>query len=278
MLFTGTGPFYFSIFGFQKINTMRLFFFCLLAGLLTACKSPGKKDPDQAIDDTTRMDNPPVADKFQPVRGTAADVPASIRLKGSVNDLWKWNDARGENIFITTVVAPYDDSRKNEYGEEGQTAELYAYQFVKNDTGYKQLWMLHETELSCPFDITCAFAKDAVTVTDLDADHQAEVTLLYKMACRSDVSPAVMKLLMREGEYAHSLKGLTWVQGGPGEKFTVTEKDACLETLPGYKGTDAETYQTFGRYESEKEFRGAPIEFLYHARQQWMLHVKESFE
>ncbi len=257
---------------------MKCLSFLLLVGLLAACNSSGKKDPNQAMDDTARMDHPPVTDKFEPVKGTAADLPSVLHLKGALQELWKWKDARGENLLITTVVAPYDDTEKNEYGEEGQSAELYAYQYVKADTGYRQLWMVHEKQKACPFDITCAFAKDAVTVTDLDADHLAEVTLLYKMACRSDVSPAVMKLLMQEGETRHALKGLTWVQGSPDEKFIVTEKDACLETLPGYKGTDAELYQTFGRYESEKEFRGAPIEFLYHARQQWMKHVKESFE
>ncbi len=230
------------------------------------------------MDDTARMDQPPIQGKFEPVRGTATDIPPVLHLKGAMQELWKWKDARGENLFITTVVAPYDDSQKNEYGEEGQTAELYAYQYVKTDTGYRQLWMLRETEKSCPFDITCAFAKDAVTVTDLDADHLAEVTILYKMACRSDVSPAVMKLIMHEGETKHSLKGLTWVQGGPEEKFMVTENDACLEKLTGYKGPETDLYKTFGRYESEKEFSGAPIEFINHARQRWMMFVKESFE
>lgn len=252
--------------------------FILLASLLAACNSSGKKDPNQAMDDTARMDQPPAAETFQPVKLSISEIPVKLKVQGTAREAWKWTDARGENYFICSVVTPYDDPRKNEYGEEGQTAELYAYQFVKSDTGYRQLWMLQETEKGCPFDITCAFATDAVTVTDLDEDHLAEVTFLYKMACRSDVSPAVLKLRMHEGETVHALKGLTWVQGGPDEKFTVTEKDACLETLPGYKATDAEIYRTFGRYESEKEFLGAPIEFLYHARQQWILHVKESFE
>lgn len=250
----------------------------LISALLVACNSSGKKDPNRDMDDTARMDNPPVADVFQPVKVTTADVPAELHLKGALQELWKWKDSEGENIFITTTVAPYDDREKNEFGEEGQTAELYAYHYVKKDTGYRQIWYMQESVKACPFDITCVFAKDAVTVTDLDADHIAEVTLLYKLACRSDVSPAMMKLRIHERESEQSLKGLTWVQGGPDEKFTVTEKDACLETLPGYKGTDAEIYQTFGRYETEKEFRGAPIEFLHHSRQQWMRHVKESFE
>ena len=222
------------------------------------------------MDDTTRQ--------FEPVKATERDIPAAIRPPGSLQDIWKWTDASGENLLFTTLVAPFDDPEKDEFGEQGQTAEIYAFRFLRSDTGYQRIWMIHEKQKACPFDITCAFVKDAVTITDLDADRVAEVTLLYRLACRSDVSPAVLKLVMHEGETKYGFTGLSWVQGGPDEKFMVTEKDACLENLPGYRGTDAEMYQTFGRYETEKDFRGAPDEFLSHARGQWMRHVKESFE
>ena len=51
----------------------------------------------------------------------------------------------------------------------------------------------------------CEFIKNAAVVTDLDQDGIAETTVQYKLACRSDVSPALMKLVMHEGEtkYAH---------------------------------------------------------------------------
>lgn len=246
--------------------------------LLAACNSSSKKDPAQKMDDTARMDHPPVtAAKIEPVKGTAADIPASLNLKGKVEEVWKWTDNLGENLLVLTTVAPFDDKQKNQYGEEGQTAELHAFHYAKKDGDYQQVWMINDGEKICSFDITCAFIKDAVTITDLDADGLAETKIQYRTACRSDVSPASLKLIMHEGTQKYTLRGLTWY--GMGEaNFDITESNANLETLPGYKGTEDEWVKTFGRYVSEKEFATAPPEFLSHARYHWIRFVKESNE
>ncbi|MBM3415723.1 MAG: hypothetical protein FJY20_04580 [Bacteroidetes bacterium] len=137
--------------------------------------------------------------------------------------------------------------------------------------------MLGDKEKTCPFDITCEFIKDAVSITDLDANRLAETTILYRLACRSDVSPSAMKLIMHEGEKKYVLRGLTWYGMGDA-KFEVTENNANLEKLPGYKETEDEFMKTFGRYESEKDFEGAPAEFISYARSRWVRFVKESTE
>lgn len=271
---------------------MRLLFFIWLAAFFSACNSSSsKKDPNQAMDDTARMparlnhsggSNPSVnttaAVAIEPVKISAAQLPASVKFKGKLFEAWQWTDKLGENILITSFVEPYDDKEKNEYGEEGQSAQLHASQYVKKEKSYELLWKNDEAEKSCPFDITCKFIKDATTITDLDKDAVAETTIQYRLACRSDVSPSVMKLIMHEDAAGYYLKGLSWLKSSEEDKFTVTEKDANLETLPGYKRTEDEYMKTFGRYESEKGFAGAPPEFLAYARQQWMKFVKESFE
>ncbi len=246
--------------------------------MLTGCNSSSKKDPGQERDDTARMDQPPVtAVKIEPVKGTAGDIPASLKLKGTMEEVWKWNDNMGENLLVMTLVAPYDDPQKNQYGEEGQTGELHAFHYARNEGEYEQVWVMSDAEKGCPFDITCRFIKDAVTITDLDADGLAEVKLQYRISCRSDVSPATTKLIMYEGKTKYALRGLSWY--GMGEaNFDITENNACLETLSGYKGGDDDLVKTFGRYESEKEFSGAPPEFLSHARYHWIRFVKESME
>lgn len=273
-----TGAILFLYFRSINANAMRYLLLCLVAGLLTNCNSSAKKDPNKEMDDTARMDPPPAqARKIEPVKGTAADVPGTIKVKGVIQEVWKWTDDLGENLLITSVVAPFDDKEKNEYGEEGQTAELHAFHYAKKEGDYRQLWMMNDKEKTCPFDITCDFIKDAVAVTDLDADGLAETTLMYRIACRSDVSPSTLKLVMHEGEKKYTLRGLTWYGMGDA-KFEVTESNANLEKLPGYKGTEDEFVKTFGRYESEKEFEGAPPEFLSHARNRWIRFVKESTE
>jgi hypothetical protein len=246
--------------------------------LLAGCNSSSKKKSGQEMDDTARMDHPPVTvARIEPVKGTAADIPSTLNLKGKLEEVWKWTDNMGENLLVLTTVAPYDDKQKNQYGEEGQTAELHAFHYAKKEGDYQQVWMINDAEKACPFDITCAFVRDAVTITDLDADGLAETKIQYRIACRSDVSPASLKLIMHEGTQKYALRGLTWYGMGEGT-FDITESNACLETLPGYKGTEDEWVKTFGRYESEKEFATAPPEFLSHARNHWIRFVKESTE
>lgn len=213
-----------------------------------------------------------------PVALTAEQMPASIKINGKLQEAWQWTDKSGENILVTSYTQPYDDKGKNEYGEEGQTAELHAAQYVKKGESYELVWKNDDTEKSCPFDITCEFIKGATTVTDLDKDGIAEATIQYRMACRSDVSPAQMKLFLYEGAEKYFLKGLSWLKSSPEDSLTVTEKDANLETLPGYNKTEEEYMKTFGRYESEKGFVEAPPEFLIYARQQWVKFVKERTE
>jgi hypothetical protein len=258
---------------------MRFLFFIWMTVFLSGCNSSSsKKYPGQAIDDTARMDPLPLQlPKIEPIKGTAVDIPATIKLKGKVQEVWKWTDNSGENILIITRVTPYNDPEYDKSDEVPASSELYAFQYVKKDSGYQQIWMLTDAEKKCYFDISCDFIKDAISVTDLDQDGIAETTVQYKLACRSDVSPALMKLVMHEGQTKYVLRGVMWY-GSPEEKFIVTENDANLETLPGYKKTDDEYYKTWGRYESEKEFATAPPEFLKHARKQWLKFAKESSE
>ncbi len=262
---------------------MRSLFFIGLAVFFSGCNSSSsKKDPNPAKDDTVGMNNPVTNISetvvIEPLKITAAQLPAYIKFRGKLNEAWQWTDKLGENILITSFVEPYDDKEKNEYGEEGQSAQLFAAQYVKKVGVYLLLWSNDDREKSCPFDITCRFIKDASTVTDLDKDGVAETTIQYRLACRSDVSPAAMKLIMHEDSAQYYLQGLSWIKVSEEDKFTVTEKDANLETLPGYKKTESEYMKTFGRYESEKGFAGAPPEFLAYARQQWLRFVKEIFD
>jgi hypothetical protein len=260
---------------------MRLLFLFYLAAFLSGCNSSSsKKDSNKPMDESSPIDNTDAKSipVIEPVKITAGQLPPSIRFTGKLHEAWQWTDQLGENILITSLVEPYDDKEKNEFGEEGQSAGLHASQFIKKENGYELQWKNDEGEKSCPFDITCGFIKDATTVTDLDKDGVAETKIQYRLACRSDVSPAEMKLFMYEGKEKYSLQGLSWIRSSPEDNLNVTEKDANLETLPGYKKTEEEYMKTFGRYESEKGFAGAPPEFLAYARRHWMKFVKESFE
>jgi hypothetical protein len=146
----------------------------LLAGLtifLLSCNSSAKKPGSrESMDDTARVNDPAYVVNISVTKLALTDIPASIKIKGQVQEALKWQDNLGENIFITSYVLPYDDKQKSEYGEEGQTAELHAVHYAKKEAGYVQVWAINEEERSCPFDLTCNFVPGSTTVTDLDRD------------------------------------------------------------------------------------------------------------
>lgn len=205
-------------------------------------------------------------------------IPKEIKFKGNPSEAWKWKDNLGENIIITSVGPSYKaKSFTGDEEEEAYSTELHAFHFIKGDSAYKLLWKISDAVKGCPFDITANFINP-VQVTDLDKDDIAETTIQYKLACRSDASPAQMKLIMHEDSVKYALRGSMWLKYSVEMKFTVTEKNVNLETWKDYKGTDDEWEKRYGRYESEKDFILAPPSFLSFARRQWLKYVKESFD
>jgi hypothetical protein len=257
---------------------MRPILLAALTVFLFGCgDATNKKDPNQAMDDTARMRNPPVKPvmDIEPQKLGAADVPPETKFKGKLQEAWKWTDEAGDNILVISSVAPYDDKGKNEYGEEGQTAEAYAIHYAKKMGNFRAVATEKITERSCPFDITCAFIPGSTTITDLDKDGIAEIKLQYLQACRSDVSPATMKLVIYEDGTKYGLTGSSWIPYSPEFKFSVTEKDANLASLPPVKDETEKMLREFGRYQHEKEFEKAPPEFITYARKEWLKHVME---
>lgn len=262
---------------------MRLLFFAALIFLLASCNSNSHKEHEPAIDSIINVSEQGVPDKNTTAEIVAhkiekSQLPATIKFKGVLQEAWQWTDKLGDNILITSAVEPYDDKQKNQYDEQGQTAELHSFHFVKRENDWQLLWKISDAEKACPFDITTAFIKNGTTVTDLDKDGVAETTVQYKLACRSDVSPAVMKLIMHEDTAKYSLRGLMWIKASENEKFTVKEGDQDLEKQPKKKDEYDAYLQTMGRYQTEKEFSAAPPSFLDYAKRQWFKYTVETFE
>ena len=257
---------------------MRVLLCIFFSVYLFSCNSSSKKDTgnnnaDSASNDKT-MGSDIVTVSITPVKIAIADIPPSITIKGKALEAWKWSDKLGENILITSADAPHDEKDKD--GEIAQSAEIHAYHYAKKDGDYEQVWFINDNVTSCPVDITCEFIPGSATVTDLDKNGIAEIKVQYTLACRGDVSPATMKLVLYENGVKYALMGSRWLSYSPDVKYTVTEKDVNLESSPKLKDEMEEMLRTFGRYESEKEFITAPPEFLPFARSEWLKYSKES--
>jgi hypothetical protein len=255
---------------------MRILIVACLAIAIASCNSSVKNNNEGTDSSALNQSEANGASSIQSDKLAEAELPSSIRFKGKLHEAWQWSDKNGKNILVTSFVAPYDDKPSVE--EEGQSAELHAFHFIYKDTGYIKVWQISDAERECPFDITAAFIKDAITVTDLDKNGIAETWVQYKLACRSDVSPSYMKIILHEDTAKYGLRGLMWVQTGEKDSFAVTQNDMNLEKLPKPADEFDQLLQRFGRYETEKEFARAPAVFLEYARSQWMKYAKESFE
>jgi hypothetical protein len=201
----------------------------------------------------------------QPLKTT--QLPTGIKYRGKLYEAWQWKDQLGDNILLLSSTSPVQNAT-------GTTVELFAYHFYKKDTGYRTLWRVNDLVKDCPLDYEASFLKGATTVTDLDMDGIAETSVQYKLACRGDVGPSYMKLIMHEDSVKYALRGSMWLRDEEGAKFEVTESNVNLDKLP--KPKEEDYHRVYGRYETEKDFAKAPPAFLQQARKQWLKFAKES--
>jgi len=132
-------------------------------------------------------------------------LPKGLSYQGKVVDGARWIDKNGENLLVLTQTGAF--ASKSASSSDGRDAWLYGYHFIVEKGKVRQLWKIQDFEKDCPFDLYVGFIKDSITVTDLDADGVAETAFLYKLTCRSDVSPSSMKLIMHEGQDKYALRG-----------------------------------------------------------------------
>ncbi len=140
-------------------------------------------------------------------------LPAAAQglVQGRFRQGFRWNDLDGENYLILTETGPFETpgQKRPQDFDVSQDAELYAYRFVNVNGQFSQVWQVRDFVRNCPLDITAEFLPDATEVTDLDNDGFAEAWVMYKTACRSDVRPATLKLIMYEVNQKYAMRGTT---------------------------------------------------------------------
>ncbi len=245
-----------------------LLFSCLTV-LLFACNN--NADQQATNTDTLNTVANPMA-RFNILQIKAADIPATIKFKGTLYQAWQWQDSLGDNLLITSQVAPTTSTNADD--EEGATASLHAFHYVKNNEEYKLLWQIHDSMDDCPVDIACQYI-DSVQITDLNNNGIVETSVVYKTACRGDVSPAYMKVIMHEDSVKYALRGNMWVQQNVTDSFTLTTDNVNLATQPKGGSEYEALIRLDGRYENENDFKTAPPAFLPFAKQLWLKNAIE---
>ncbi|MEW5855348.1 MAG: M949_RS01915 family surface polysaccharide biosynthesis protein [Myxococcota bacterium] len=160
-----------------------------------------------------------------------SDVPRALKPNGTVQRVVGWTDQNGENLVIFSTRDTTGSDK--ETGEDTRTRQLFVEHVVVGKGKPRQLRLVRDGVEACAMDLDARFIDAALGVTDLDGDGLGEVTFAYVTACRSDVSPLTLKLLMLENGEKYIIRGETRVDVGEGEKLGgKQEVDASLQKGP----------------------------------------------
>ena len=242
--------------------------------LLAAC-SPKSAEQSQPATAPTAAASPATTAPTAPTADTAvarqpltlAQLPAALRLPGKLLEAWRWTDANGENTLVASRTVTADSTQAS----DGRAAHLLVRQSVRHGSSYQQLWQLQDAVTDCPVDLVLGLLPGSLRVTDLDHNGRTETTVLYALACKGDVSPNSLKLIMHEGAAKYALRGTAVeMAGGPDDvarSARIAAGPVCCAQPQADNDPDYRRYE--GQYDSEKDFVNAPPAFLSFARQQW---------
>jgi hypothetical protein len=181
-----------------------------------------------------------------------SDLPSDIKYAGNIVTGKRWKDKNGENILILTKTKIKDKKvKQSDFDDSVRECELYGYHYVSTGGAYSLLWKINDLVNDCPLDLTLDFIPGSLTITDLNNNGIAESTFLYKMACKGDVSPSELKLMMHENDSKYALRG-----------------DMLIKI---------EGFTEGGNYKVDKSFDTAPDGFLDYAKSQWKEFKLEKF-
>lgn len=158
---------------------------------------------------------PTFAQSFQMLPQADGDVPPGMRVEGKVIAQKRWRDRNGINQLVLTETGVLPDHCAGT-DDPCRQASLHAYQWTRSAAGrpWRLSWQLRDFVTECPLDINVAFVPDSLTVTDLNRNGVGEVTMIYRTACRGDVSPSTMKLIVREMATKYAIRGTGRIRMG----------------------------------------------------------------
>ena len=151
-------------------------------------------------------------------------IPRTMPHQGRPVAAKRWTDRLGENTLILTQTGKLRGRSCPPGQDPCSDAEVYAYHYVRRGAAVSLLWRTIDFERGCEFDLYAGFIPESIAFTDLDGDGVAESSFMYLLTCRSDVSPATLKLIMHEGAQKYAARGSSRPRGaGMGGEMRLDE-------------------------------------------------------
>lgn len=235
----------------QKITLITL---VMLSILVLSCDTKKRKKKDKTFTELSlpnKLQTGLVNTLFKDIKGDNASLKLEIlpfdknkvpqvmqKYKGKLVEGAHWKDKNGEQWLLLTETGEIEkkkgktDTSGHLVEEPEVMAEAYAYFWVKKHESYVQYRQDFWIEPCGPFDVLAEFHKKGFTVTDVDKNGWAEVTLTYKHYCKSDVSPSDLTLRMIEQDKVYELHGTTKIDMGQAMKIGGKRKDGNFVKAP----------------------------------------------
>lgn len=137
-----------------------------------------------------------------------------LGLPGAVVHGLRWRDAAGVNMLVLTetgAIPTGNDDASTFEERAARDAGVAAFHYLVQPDTLSLHWQTSAFERGCAYDLSAHFRAGATFVRDQDGDGVGEVTVVYELGCRSDVSGIALTLLMHEGQEEYRIQGRTVV-------------------------------------------------------------------
>lgn len=157
--------------------------------------------------------------KFKQLSIDSNFIKENFSFKGRLKEYLKWEDAEGTHVVFTNETGVYRTATNNEEEVYKQNAEVFCTHYLKSTTGFTKKWSIYDYYKNCPVDALAEFCNKSLEVSDLNNNGIPEIWIAYRIACRGDVSPSDLKLLMYEGDKKYKMQGFSRIELNVEEKY-----------------------------------------------------------
>jgi hypothetical protein len=160
---------------------------------------------DETVSEDKQSDEPaPGTKEFYVYEQADIDKTKLPKLTGDIFLSKMWNDENGLNYLLFTKKVTRNE-RQHEPSDVSK--ELHVYHFKKSGTAMVQVREIKDFVLKCMHDNNLELIENSVNITDVDNDNYGEVTFMYELGCRSDITPLDMKLMHLENGDKYAIRG-----------------------------------------------------------------------
>ncbi|UOD28383.1 hypothetical protein INH39_23425 [Massilia violaceinigra] len=137
-----------------------------------------------------------------------------IAVPGKLVNAARIVDAGGEHILVVSMRTGASTADNATPGNDEERYELSASLYARKANRWAREWLIEEVN-DCPIiDSSANFFPKYITITDLDQNGIAEVTVPYKYFCNGGVDSSTLKVIMRQGAQKFAARGQTLVGTG----------------------------------------------------------------